>query len=127
MKYIRKTNKSIEQASADLEVAVVKHGFGVMHVHNLRQTMHSKGVDFDEECMVFEVCNPHKAKRVLEADMSMNMALPCRLSVYSQKGENYIGMILPSVMLGMMSDNEALQDVAKEVEELSILMIEDAL
>ena len=126
MKYIRKTSKTIEQASADLETAVVAHGFGVLHIHNLRQTMHKKGVEFAEECLIFEVCNPHKAKQVLESDMSMNMALPCRISVYSENGQNYIGMILPAALLSMLSDNDALKEVATEVEELSKLMIEDA-
>ncbi len=127
MKYIRKTDKSIEQASTDLETAVVAHGFGVLHIHNLKETMHKKGVEFNEDCRIFEVCNPHKAKTVLEADMSMNMALPCRISVYSEDGQNYIGMILPAALLGMLSDNDALKDVAAEVEELSIQMIQDAI
>ncbi len=127
MKYIRKTDKSIKQASADLETAVVAHGFGVLHIHNLRETMHKKGVEFNEDCLIFEVCNPHKAKQVLETDMSMNMALPCRISVYSEAGDNYIGMILPAALLGMLSDSDALKEVATEVEELSIQMIEDAI
>lgn len=126
MKYIRKTDKSIEQASDDLQAAVVKHGFGVLHVHNLKQTLQGKGVEIEENCLVFEVCNPHQAKKVLEADMTMNMALPCRISVYSEKGQNYIGMISPAAMLGMLSDSEDLNAVAGEVEAQSIKMIDDA-
>ncbi len=127
MKYIRETDKSIKQASTDLETAVVAHGFGVLHIHDLKETMHKKGVEFNEDCRIFEVCNPHKAKTVLETDMSMNMALPCRISVYSEDGQNYIGMILPAALLGMLSDSDDLGEVAAEVEELSIQMIEDAI
>jgi hypothetical protein len=30
-------------------------GFGVMHVHNLKETMVKKGVEFVRECLIFEV------------------------------------------------------------------------
>ncbi|MCF6262263.1 MAG: DUF302 domain-containing protein [Xanthomonadales bacterium] len=127
MKYIRKTDKTIDQATADLEVAVVNHNFGVLHIHDIQQTLQGKGVDLQEQCRVLEVCNPNQAKKVLDADMTMNMALPCRISVYSDKGQNYIGMILPGAMLGMLSDSDTLAEVAREVEEQSIKMIDDAI
>jgi uncharacterized protein (DUF302 family) len=33
MYYIAETNKSFDQAAADLELAAKRHGFGVLHVH----------------------------------------------------------------------------------------------
>jgi len=42
-------------------------------------TLRSKGIDFEEECRVFEVCNPVQAAKVLASDMRLNMALPCRI------------------------------------------------
>ena len=39
-----------------------------------------------EECRVLEVCNPRQAAAVLSSDMRLNMALPCRLSVYTESG-----------------------------------------
>ena len=81
MYYITETKKSFEQASMDLESAVKRHNFGVLHVHDLGTTLRSKGIVFDEQCKVFEVCNPAQAAKVLSADMRLNMALPCRISV----------------------------------------------
>ena len=43
MYYVVETDKSFEQAAADLEAAVTRHGFGVLHVHDLGQTLRSKG------------------------------------------------------------------------------------
>ena len=34
MYYIVTTDKSFDQASADLEAAVKRHGFGVLHIHD---------------------------------------------------------------------------------------------
>ena len=84
MYYIMETTKSFSQAAADLESAVKQHGFGVLHIHDLAATLRSKGIAFDQECKVFEVCNPVQAAKVLAADMRLNMALPCPVSPYLQ-------------------------------------------
>ena len=126
MYYIVETDKSFEQASTDLETAVKHHGFGVLHVHSLGNTLRSKGIAFEEECNVFEVCNPVQAAKVLSTDMRLNMALPCRISVYTEKGKTRIGTISPVQMLSMLSQDAALAGVAKEVEEKIILMVDEA-
>jgi uncharacterized protein (DUF302 family) len=126
MYYIAETEKSFEQASQDLETEVKNLGFGVLHIHNLGETLRSKGVEFDENCKVFEVCNPKQAAKVLSIDMRLNMALPCRISVYTERGTTKIGLIEPAKMLAGLSDDPSLLEVAKEVEEKTIQMIDNA-
>ncbi len=126
MYYVVKTEKSFEQASADLESEVKNLGFGVLHIHDLGQTLRSKGVDFGENCKVFEVCNPKQAAKVLSVDMRLNMALPCRISVFTEKGSTKIGLIKPAQMLAGLSDDPMLAEVANEVEEKTIQMINNA-
>lgn len=126
MYYIVETQKSFDQASADLESAVIRNHFGVLHVHDLGTTLRSKGIAFDEECKVFEVCNPTQAAKVLSTDMRLNMALPCRISVYTESGKTRIGLIKPVPMLSALSQDAALVQVAKEVEEKTIGMVDEA-
>lgn len=126
MYYIVETNKSFSQAATDLSSAVVRLGFGVLHVHDLATTLRSKGIPFNEECKVFEVCNPGQAAKVLSADMRLNMALPCRISVFTEKGKTKIGLIKPVQMLSALSNDAALVHVAKEVEEKTIKMVDEA-
>ena len=126
MYYIVETNKSFNQASTDLESAVKHHGFGVMHIHDLGTTLRSKGIVFNEECKVFEVCNPGQAAKVLSADMRLNMALPCRISVFTEKNKTKIGLIRPLQMLSALSQDTTLLQVAKDVEEKTIQMIDEA-
>lgn len=126
MYYIVVTEKSFDQASADLEQAVKRLGFGVLHVHDLATTLRSKGIAFEEQCKVFEVCNPQQAAKVLSTDMRLNMALPCRISVFTQNGQTKIGLIKPVQMLSALSNDAALMQVAKEVEEKTIQMIDEA-
>ncbi|MBK8970130.1 MAG: DUF302 domain-containing protein [Hahellaceae bacterium] len=101
-------------------------GFGVLHVHDLGNTLRSKGIDFQEQCKVFEVCNPQQASRVLSVDMRLNMALPCRISVYTEKGKTHIGLIKPAEMLAGLSDDPLLREVAAEVEAKTQRMVDQA-
>lgn len=126
MYYLVETGKSFDQASADLESAVKRNGFGVLHVHDLGTTLRSKGIAFAEQCKVFEVCNPGQAAKVLSTDMRLNMALPCRISVFTEKGKTKIGLIKPVQMLSALSRDPALVQVAREVEEKTIQMVDEA-
>jgi uncharacterized protein (DUF302 family) len=126
MKYIVETQKSVEQAAEDLEKAVAAHQFGVLHIHDLKATMNKKGVPFEPECRIFEVCNPKKAFAVLSEDMAMNMALPCRISVWQEDGNTKIGMINPKPMLEMLSSSEKLSQVADEVQTTLTAIIDEA-
>ena len=98
----------------------------MLHIHDLGTTLRSKGMAFEEECKVFEVCNPAQAAKVMSIDMSLNMALPCRISVYTEKGKTKIGLIKPAQMLSALSQDAALVQIAKEVEEKTIQMIDEA-
>jgi len=124
--YIVETDKSFDQASTDLEAAVTRNNFGVLHIHDLGATLRSKGISFDEECRVFEVCNPGQAAKVLATDMRLNMALPCRISVFTEKCQTKIGLIKPKQMLSELSDDESLVRIAEEVEDQTIRMVDQA-
>ena len=126
MYYIVETGKSFDQASVDLEQAVKRLGFGVLHVHDLAATLRSKGIAFEEQCKVFEVCNPQQAAKVLSTDMRLNMALPCRISVFTDKGKTKIGLIKPVQMLSALSKAPALIEVAREVEDKTVQMVDEA-
>lgn len=126
MYYIVETAKSFDQAVTDLETAVKQHGFGVLHIHDLGSTLRSKGIAFDEQCKIFEVCNPGQAAKVLSTDMRLNMALPCRISVFTDKAKTKIGLIRPVQMLSALSQDETLVQTARDVEAKTIQMIDDA-
>jgi len=126
MYYIVETAKAFDQASADLERAVKRLGFGVLHVHDLASTLRSKGIAFEEQCKIFEVCNPQQAAKVLSTDMRLNMALPCRISVFTENGKTKIGLIKPVQMLSALSQDPALAQIAEEVEDKTIKMVDEA-
>ncbi len=126
MYYKVKTNKDFTTATSDLEKCVADGGFGVLHIHNIGKTLRSKGVEFAENCNVLEVCNPKIAAQVMSQDMQLNMALPCRISVYTENDETFIGMIKPEKMLSSLSNKSGLVAIAQGVEQSLIQMIDNA-
>lgn len=126
MYHIADSTKPFEQAATDLEAAVKRNGFGVLHIHDLGATLRGKGIDFKNECRVFEVCNPAQANKVMSLDMRLNMALPCRISVYTENGATRLGMIRPAEMLAALSPDPELHRIADEVERATMIMIDEA-
>lgn len=126
MYYIVETDKHFEQAVEDLDAAVKRHGFGVLYVHDLGGTLRNKGMDFAEQCKIFEVCNPMQAAKALAVDLRLNTALPCRISVFTEQGKTKIGLIKPVPMLSMLSQDPILVEVATEVEAKTKLMVDEA-
>lgn len=126
MYYIVESSKSFEQVAADLDSAVKRNGFGVLHVHDIGNTLRGKGVAFEPQVRVFEVCNPLQAAKVMAADLKLNMALPCRISVYTEGGKTLIGMIKPTAILSSLSQDKSLAAVANEVEAKIVQMMDEA-
>jgi uncharacterized protein (DUF302 family) len=120
------TGKTVSETATALHAAVQANQFGVMQVHNLKETMVKKGVEFERECLIFEVCQPRQAKNVLDQNMSVSTALPCRISIYEEGGKTILASLRPTILLGMF-DSPQLEGVAKEVEDTIVkIMTETA-
>jgi uncharacterized protein (DUF302 family) len=115
MLYEKEAKGSIDEVIAKIQEVAAANKFGVLGNHNLKEKMNAKGIDFGPECRIVEVCNPVQANTVLETDMSIANALPCRISVYEQQGKTMVSMLRPTHLLGLFNRPE-LQPVAKEVE-----------
>jgi len=125
MLYVKETKGTVDAVGQRLEAAVKLHKFGVIAVIDLKGKMAEKGVEFRNACKIYEVCNPMQAKRVLEMDMSIATALPCRIAVYEEKGRVKIATMLPTEALGLFSVPE-LVPVAQEVEKEIKAMMDEA-
>ncbi len=125
MYYIATTSKTVADATRDLEIAVQKHGFGVLHVYDLKEMLTRKGHPLNAECRIYEVCNPKQASLVLQRDIRLNAALPCRISVFEDGESTKIGTILPTAMLSMLSSDRELASIAANVEAVIKTIIDE--
>jgi uncharacterized protein (DUF302 family) len=115
----------MEEIQKELEASAARNKFGIIAVHDLQQIMQNKNVDLAIECKVFEICNPHQAKKVLDADGILSTALPCRISVYGNPGHYSLATMLPTAMMAAFNKPE-ITAVAQEVEDVIITMMKDA-
>jgi uncharacterized protein (DUF302 family) len=119
------TDKTVTETATALQAAVQANHFGVMQVHNLKETMAKKGVEFSHECLIFEVCQPQQAKKVLEQNMSVSTALPCRISIYEEDGKTVLATLKPTTLLALFNTPQ-LEGVAQEVEDTLVKIMKDA-
>ena len=125
MIYQVKAKKTLPEVTQDLEAAVQRHKFGIMGTYDLKAKMKEKGVEFDRDCLIVEVCNPHQAKKVLEKNTEISTALPCRISVYSEGDEVVLATLKPTAMLALF-ETAGLEPVAQEVEEVIFAIMQEA-
>lgn len=119
------SHKNLADVARDLEAAAQKNKFGVLAVHDLKAKMKEKGVDFARDCMVFEVCNPQQAKKVLEANAEISTALPCRISVYREGDGVTLATLRPTALLELFQ-TPGLRAVAEEVEQTILKIMREA-
>ncbi len=123
--HVKEAQGTVETVGKRLEEAVKARQFGVIAVIDLQSKMIEKGIPFERACRVYEVCSPVQAKRVLEENMGIATALPCRIAVYEEDGRVRLGTMLPTEILGLFAVPE-LAPVAREVETAIKAMMDDA-
>ncbi|MEJ2705417.1 MAG: DUF302 domain-containing protein [Sedimentisphaerales bacterium] len=122
MLYVKEVPGNVDDIVAKIKQAARDNDFGVLDVLDLKQKMSSKGVELAPEYRIVEVCNPHRTKDVLENNMAISTALPCRISVYEEAGKVKIATIRSAYTLEMF-DSPGLESVAHSVEETIIKII----
>ena len=117
--------KALDEIERDLQESAARQRFGVIAIHDLKETLAKKGVELAQQCRVYEVCNPVQAKKVLDADGAISTALPCRISVYGTPGHYTLATMRPTEMMKVFH-NPDIDPVAREVEEVILRMMRDA-
>jgi uncharacterized protein (DUF302 family) len=126
MLYSVDCGKSLAKLREDLPKACAARKFGVLSVIDLKEKMKEKGVEYGGECLIFEVCNPQKAKQTLEANPEISTALPCRISAYKTRdGKTRLSTLRPGKLIDLFGTAE-LQSVAAEVEESITAIMNEA-
>ena len=114
--YEKSTNKSLTEAISSLESNLKESGFGILWQLNFKDKLQEKGLEFKDDFVILEVCNPKQAKEVLEENIQIGYVLPCKMVVRREGDKTYIGMTSPEVLIGLFEGSD-LTEVAKKVEE----------
>lgn len=125
IRYEKLTEKSFEEAVDSITESLKERNFGVLWQLNFKDKMAEHDIDFPNNFMIFEVCNPQKANEVLTKHIEMGYFLPCKMVVYEKDGKVRIGTARPEMLMGMAGYDD-LGDIAKEVEKILIEAIDAA-
>ncbi|MGZ4789779.1 MAG: DUF302 domain-containing protein [Terriglobales bacterium] len=99
MIYSKQSDRTVEELDRRLRDSAKRHDFGILNVLDLRETLKSKGIDFDRDCRIYDLCNPQAASRALRTDLRLSTILPCRISMFSDATGTTIATVKPTDLL----------------------------
>lgn len=113
--YTKELSAPFQEAVEDTKNALAAEGFGILTEINVQETLKQKlDVEFDHY-MILGACKPSLAHKALLAEREIGLLLPCNVIVYEHESVVYVSTILPTIAMQVV-ENEALQDIATEVE-----------
>jgi uncharacterized protein (DUF302 family) len=114
--FIREINKPFVKILEKVQQELQKEGFGILTQINLKEKFKEKlGVDF-KRYIILGACNPPSAFKAIEIEENIGLLLPCNVVVYEKESSTVVGMIKPTVMMGIVG-NEKLNAIAATIEE----------
>lgn len=106
-------DRAVERATAALK----EEGFGVLTTIDVKQTLKQKLDREFRRYVILGACNPPLADRALHAELEIGLLLPCNVVVYEiDEGHSVVSAMAPMTALGVVGDNAALADVAREAD-----------
>jgi uncharacterized protein (DUF302 family) len=106
-------DETLQQTTAALQA----EGFGVLTTIDVKETLKKK-LDRDfRRYMILGACNPVLADRALHSELEIGLLLPCNVIVYEKApGETAVAAMAPIAALGIIGENQALQEVAGDAD-----------
>ncbi|TDX49186.1 DUF302 domain-containing protein [Orenia marismortui] len=114
--YTIEIDKSTQQAIELLKDNLKEEQFGVLWEFDVQKKLQAKGLEFNQEYYVLEVCNPQEAQRILNKNQLVGYFLPCKIVVYNDQGKTKIGLPKPTALIELV-DNPELTAIAENIEE----------
>lgn len=114
-------DKAVNQVTAELK----KLGFGVVTELDISKTLKNKiNVDF-KKYIILGACSPHHAYTALKHEDKIGLMLPCNIVVEEHKnGEIEVSAVDPIASMSAVK-NEALGELAVEMQQKMKLVIEN--
>ncbi len=120
-----RSKKPLGEVRQKFEDGSAARKFGVQGMHNVTATLQSRGLSFDRKLYIYEICNPGIAKKVLDTNIHIATALPCRVSVYQDGKDVVLETLKPTAILQMFRE-PTLEATAAEVEQVIAEILREA-
>lgn len=95
--HVVSASRSVAEVVESVKENASRLGFRVLHVHDVAATLADKGFE-REPLRIIELCHAPSAHRVLGEDINIGYFIPCKINVYEQNGQVYLGTLRPTMM-----------------------------
>lgn len=111
------TSLPFDHALSRTTEALKAEGFGVLTTIDMQQKLKEKLNRDIRKYVILGACNPPLADRALQAELEVGLLLPCNVIVYEETPQStVVSAMAPLAALGIVGDNPALVEVAKEAD-----------
>jgi uncharacterized protein (DUF302 family) len=110
------------EAVEKVRAALQDQGFGVLTEIDVTATLQAKLGAVMEDYLILGACNPPLAHQALDIDRSLGLLLPCNVVVRGTADGTLVEIADPQMMVSI-SDNPALEPVAKQARERLSLVV----
>lgn len=108
MFYERIARQAPQEIRARVEETLGKHGFLLVHVHDLHEMYIRAGHHVAGELYVFEISNPDLGKDAVRTIPQCTVFMPYRISMYVRDGRTRIATLLPTEVFKVLPGVAAL-------------------
>lgn len=84
------TTKSVEAIAGSLAEIAKQFTFSVLHSYDFKEILAGKGFPIERKVSVFEICRAPMASKMLAANPSFAVFMPCRVAVYEENGKTIV-------------------------------------
>lgn len=113
--FMKKVDAAFDDALARTEKLLKDEGFGILSRIDVHEKFKEKlQIEFPRY-VILGACNPPNAHRAIQAEEGIGLMLPCNVIVFESNGATKVGIIRPTIAMGMI-DNKDLRKIAEEIE-----------
>ncbi len=116
------TDTTMSETTVALQAAIQATHCGFVQVHKITVAMAQRGAELVRACRIVEVCQPKQAKKVLDHNMCVSTALPCRISIYKEDAKTALATFTPTTLLAIV-DARQRGPVALEAEDTIVAIM----
>jgi uncharacterized protein (DUF302 family) len=113
--FVKISERSFNDTLDEVQSLLKDEGFGILTRIDVHEKFKEKlDIDFPRY-VILGACNPPSAHEAIQAEENIGLMLPCNVIVYESDGKTKVGMIKPTVAMGMI-ENGDLNTIAVAIE-----------
>ncbi len=125
--YQLSATKSLEEIVSRVTEVAQQCRFSVLHSYDFREILAGKGFPIERKVYVFEICRAPMAAKMLEANPSFSVFMPCRIAVFEENGKTIVStMNMEPVMASIKQNQELYKEAAAiytSIQEMMQLLL----